>query len=324
MTRSVDVIDKAAEKVTREVTAGVSVDICVATFRRPGLLRTLLDSLNRQELSPKMVIRIIVVDNDIAESAKDAVKEFSSVSLWPIIYDVQSEQNIALTRNRALSLSNADFVAFIDDDEFAEPCWLQHLVDSAKGTSAAAVFGPVLPVLPANAPDWIQKGRFFEPPRYATGADMRVGATRNALVAKSWIRKWSTPFDSAFGLTGGEDTEFFDRIYKAGGRLAWCDEAMVYEHVGMDRVNLGYLLRRAFRSGQSYARIFNKDSAFPVRVARLVYRGILLLVALVLSSFGWMFGKELGAKALVKVCANFGQISASFGSRYEQYRCTVG
>lgn len=80
-----------------------------------------------------MAIRIVVVDNDIAESARNVVKRYATMSEVPIHYETEPVQNIALARTRALTACSGDYVAFIDsDDEEATPKWLQHLLDAIR------------------------------------------------------------------------------------------------------------------------------------------------------------------------------------------------
>ena len=47
-------------------------------------------------------------------------------------YAVEPERNIALARNRALSLARGEKLAFIDDDEMASPFWLSTLLAAEK------------------------------------------------------------------------------------------------------------------------------------------------------------------------------------------------
>ena len=50
--------------------------VCVATFKRPELLRKLIHSLFDQKEIEDIVLEIIIVDNDVDKSAKEIVTEF--------------------------------------------------------------------------------------------------------------------------------------------------------------------------------------------------------------------------------------------------------
>ena len=95
----------------------MNVSVCIATYRRPDRLRTLLADLAAQQLTP---FEIIVVDNDAAASAREVVRERQKLGAsCPVHYDVQPEKNISLTRNRTVALASGEWLAFVDDDERA-------------------------------------------------------------------------------------------------------------------------------------------------------------------------------------------------------------
>lgn len=230
----------------------LTVDVCIATYRRPALLATLLAALARQG-GNALLVRIIVIDNDRAGSARAVAEAARAAGGPPLVYAVEPQQNIALARNRALSLCSADYVAFIDDDETPRSHWLRALVACARRYQADAVFGPVDSVLPAGAPRWVRA--CHRKPRRATGTVLDWGGAGNVL-----LRRAALPpppcFDPAFGLTGGEDTEFFHRLHLQGRRLVWCASAGASEPVAPARLQPGWMRRRAFRSGQTYYRVF--------------------------------------------------------------------
>ncbi|SVD05179.1 uncharacterized protein METZ01_LOCUS358033, partial [marine metagenome] len=49
------------------------IAICVATYKRPGLLKECLSKIDLLELPKKNKIFLIVVDNDVNETAKSTV-----------------------------------------------------------------------------------------------------------------------------------------------------------------------------------------------------------------------------------------------------------
>lgn len=233
----------------------LSVDICVATFRRPELLRDLLDSLARQELDG-IRARVIVVDNDPGGSARQVVEAFGRIAPLPVVYATESIIGISAARNRALALVDADQLAFVDDDETVSTRWLATLVEAQRRFDADAVFGPVEHRLPPEAPEWVRQHSIFQRVTRPTGTFVTHGATNNVLIRVSALGTPRQTFDPAFGLTGGEDTEFSHRLYLAGRRLVWCDEAVVREKVGAHRATLAWIRQRSYRSGQTFFRIF--------------------------------------------------------------------
>ena len=113
---------------------------------------------------------------------------------------------------------------FIDDDEVPSPEWLKHLAACQQAYGADVVSGPVIPHFMSEVPQWITAGRFFERPRYATGTVLPEARTGNVLIRMEVFHRIGL-FDDRFALTGGEDMDFFVRLYESGGLIFWADEA---------------------------------------------------------------------------------------------------
>ena len=62
-------------------------------------------------------------------------------------------------------------------------------------------------------------------------------------------------FNIALGRSGGEDTEFFTHMHKAGGKIAYAADALVYEPVPDGRATVSWLSKRRYRMGQTHGRM---------------------------------------------------------------------
>lgn len=238
--------------ISSSTRTGTSVAICIPTFRRAELLGRLLDSLTRLQRVDADVV-VIVVDNDADRSALATVDSFRR-RLRELVYDVEPNAGVAAARNRLVTLAlerQCDLVAFVDDDEWVDGAWLYRLLETARGFSADAVLGPVIPSYEANIPEWLRRGGFFERPRERTGTIMHRGRTGNALVAARLLKSCTEPFPRCLRI--GEDTYFFENARRRGASIVWCDEALAYEGVPSDRARVGWLLARAFEQGKTYS-----------------------------------------------------------------------
>ena len=299
----------------------MNISVCIATYCRPDRLRTLLADLVAQQSLP---FEIIVVDNDAAASAREIVEERRRLgSGCTLHYEVQPEKNIALTRNRTVAVARGDWLAFIDDDERAPAAWLRTLADAAVAHAADGVLGPVVPVVPVTAPAWIRRGDFYSWVRFPSGTVVPANRLRlgNALLRTGLLARAS--FDPAYGLTGGEDGDLLARLASAGARIVWCDEAIVTEPVETSRMSLRWLLRRALRGGQDFARhTFTGRYGCQTRSGRMrfVIRAIAqIALAMSLALVTWPFGKHLAAAWLLKAAANGGKLTVLGGWHYREY-----
>lgn len=225
------------------------VDICVCTFRRPFLAETLksIANLNRDRLS----VRVIIADNDFVPSAAPLVELIARQFPLEITYLHAPEANISVARNACLDAADGTFVAFVDDDETVEPDWLRELVDRAVGAAADVVLGPVQAQYEEGTPVWMRDGDFHSTAPVAVSGEIRTGYTCNVLVRWNEIAR-SQRFNPALGRSGGEDTEFFYRLFDLGLKFVEAPAAIVREPVPPSRAGLGWLLRRRLRSGQTY------------------------------------------------------------------------
>lgn len=235
--------------------AARSVDVCIATFKRPASLAQLLQSLIALERR-ELVRRVIVVDNDRDGTARSTVEDFSGRAPFELVYDIEPRQNISCARNRALLKVEAPYLAFVDDDETVSPGWLVSMRRCLAVHRADAVLGPVVKVLPPGAPAWAASHPVFSTPSLRTGANVSSGATNNVLIRTAALGQPRQLFDDAYGLTGGEDADFFERMKRGGLRLVWCDDAPVFEAVPPCRVTDQWVRRRSYRSGQTFYRVF--------------------------------------------------------------------
>ena len=108
------------------------ISVCICTYKRPVLLKRLLDRLEQQRTDNQFVYSIIVADNDDHLSARSVVAEFAAKSQINVTYCSEPRQNIALARNKALEHSKGNFIAFIDDDEFPEADWLLMMLRTCR------------------------------------------------------------------------------------------------------------------------------------------------------------------------------------------------
>ena len=227
----------------------VTVGVC--TYRRPELLGLALQSLARQTV-PFAEFEVVVVDNDTQGSAQGLVQRFAQQhAALAVHYFIEPGRGVSHVRNRCVAQARGDWLAFIDDDEEARPDWLAQLLSAQRRFDADAVLGPVNPLLPNEAPDWLRAmGRSTDDPGMATGTVVPPGhgGCGNVLVRVAAMRaRGERPFLPGLSLTGGEDAELFNWLRQQGAKLVWCNEAWADEHQPASRLRLGHHLYRSLQ-----------------------------------------------------------------------------
>lgn len=304
---------------------GLVVAICIATCRRPGGLRRLLAGIGQLELTGPVAValRLVVVDNDLEQSAEGVCQEFARRLPWPLTYQVEPSPGIAPARNRALAWvgHDVDFVAMLDDDEV--PCheWLAELLAVQAACAADVVGGPVIPHFPRPVPGWVIAGGFFAKPRYATGHRLRHAFTNNVLMRARLIWETGMRFEPRYALMGCEDRDFFQRIGMAGHRIVWADRAVVREWIPPERASPRWIIQRMFRVGNSTS-VIEQDlkpglATWLGAAARAV---VWLAIGLLQTLWGLVAGRRHLVNGLRHIAYSAGRVYGLVGRRYEEYK----
>jgi len=245
------------------------VSVVIPTFRRLQQVEKTIESVARQVNAEGVSYEIIVVDNSPEKSAAETVDTLAARYAMPVRYVSEPRQNIALARNAGINQSQGEFIAMIDDDEWASSTWLDHLVTTIRTYEADVVMGPTIPVYEREPPLWLHGCEMFDRRRdIPTGTVIDYGPSSNFIMRTATCVADDNRFDPEVGRTGGSDTDFFMRLGRAMKRkIVWCNEAVVEEGIPAQRLTLGYLLRRELRSNQIFVRSSVKYSDHPMRTA---------------------------------------------------------
>src|SRR5882757_8332464 len=123
----------------------VSVAICIPTFKRPKMLRRLLGAIAALETHAR--ISVLVADNDAEGRAGMNLCLAMEGYRWPLTAVIAPQRGIAQVRNILLEyalMTDAQFVAMIDDDEWPQKDWIDQFLKAAQTTGADVLQGSIL------------------------------------------------------------------------------------------------------------------------------------------------------------------------------------
>src|SRR5690606_16787884 len=125
--------------------------------------------------------------------------------------------NISLARNACLEAANGDFLVFMDDDqEIVSSDWLTEFLSVANASGADAVLAPVLAIYDDAAPRWMREGDFDSTSPSVENGVIRPGYSRNSLFRLVSLVASGQRYSLPLGRRGGEDTDDFTLLYRAG------------------------------------------------------------------------------------------------------------
>jgi len=289
------------------------ISVCICTYKRPNLLKRLLNELDHQGTEGLFDYSIVIVDNDKLKSAQDVILSFQRVTKINVKYCIEPEQNIALARNKAIENAKGELIAFIDDDEFPISTWLLELYNTYKKFAADGVLGPVKPYFDQEPPEWLVKGRFCERKEYPTGTLLHWGDTRtgNVLLDRRLFDKKEDRFGVEFGRTGGEDVEFFKKMINQGRVFVWCNEAIAYETVPPERWKRLFHIKKSLRIGGLTGEKARKGEFGGVVIYLKVLSALCIYGAAL--PFSFLISQCIGTRCLSKAAYNLGCVFGFLG-----------
>ena len=306
-----------------------TIVLAVLTYRRPHDLAAILPELHAQIVATNRDVRLLVVDNDPAAGAEDQVRRFAAEHpALEVRYEHEAEPGIAAARNRALAVSSdRRLLVYIDDDERPSEQWLSRLLETWTSTQPAAVVGPVVSTFSREPDAFVTAGRFFERRRLPTGTQVTVAATNNLLLDLDVVRRNALTFDTSLGTAGGSDTLFTRRLVRMGGRMIWCDEAVVLDVVPPERTTASWNLRRALRSGNSWSvTALRLEGGGAALRARLIGRGAVRIGGgAARAGWGLIAGRAGDrARGVRTIARGAGMVLGATGLLYREYARRTG
>ena len=119
------------------------ISVIVPSYNRAYYLDGALESLVRQETDGRFEYEVVIVDNASTDNTREVVEAFAATSPVTVRYLHESKPGDAPPRNKGIRESAGEWLAFFDDDQFAEPHWLLNMLDVAERQDTRVVGGPV-------------------------------------------------------------------------------------------------------------------------------------------------------------------------------------
>jgi O-antigen biosynthesis protein len=209
-----------AETPFPHATRWPSVSVVVCSFNGSRTMRGCLEGLGRLDYPD---YEVIVVDDGSTDGTAEIAAEFD-------VRLIRTEnRGLSSARNSGLAAANGEIVAYIDDDAWPDPHWLQYLAHTLMTSSHVGVGGPNIAPggdgevadAVANAPGGpVHVLLSDEVAEHIPGCNM--GYRREALEAVGG-------FDEQFRVAG-DDVDICWNLQAHGGTLGFSPAAMVWHH----------------------------------------------------------------------------------------------
>jgi GT2 family glycosyltransferase len=177
-----------------------------------------------------------------------------------VVHHVPGSSGLGESRQHAMSVAPARYVAFLDADAVPRPGWLAALREAVAPAGVAIAGGPVLPVWPRTPPRLFRTASAgdllsmldlgpaaLDVPRVLPGnmiIDRTV--TGDQLFAPELGRREGS-------LVGAEEIDTMVRVVEEGARIVYAPGAAVDHRTTSDRLTWRWMWRRAHDAGREAA-----------------------------------------------------------------------
>ncbi len=304
----------------------VEVVVTAPTFKRPRQILDTIASVRAQRTNRRVAMIVMENETELREGAVAAAAPFLEKALTGMVIVAHERGNCSAYNagweTALATFPNFKYLLVIDDDEIADPDWIEQMCATAERLHADIVGGPQVPVFEDAAQQAWQAHPVFAPAHRATGRVPVLYSSGNLAISRRVLETMPRPFlDLRFNFMGGGDSDFLSRAARAGFALAWCDEGRVRETVPSRRTEADWIRARSLRNGVISTLVEKRARAgTPLANFKVLGRSLALLGAAPFRAALQLARTASPAIAIYPIYVALGRVMAEFGYSNEQYR----
>jgi len=217
------------------------ISVIVPVFNNADGIAILLNALESQTYGVSHY-EVVVIDNGSQDETLEVVTRFASHSESTIVILQESHRGSYAARNKGLSESRGEILAFTDSDCIPTESWLMDGVSGLLETNADGAGGRIEFTYESGTPnvyEYLDSANKLDQKSYVE--DVGFAATANFVVRRSAIDKLG-PFLS--DLESGGDYEFGVRFERHGLSLTYLEDATVMHPA---RSSFGSIIKKNMR-----------------------------------------------------------------------------
>ncbi|MBL7196978.1 MAG: glycosyltransferase [Candidatus Omnitrophica bacterium] len=270
----------------------IDISVVVPTCNRIKRLNDCLNSLFEQDY-PREKLEIIIVD----DRANDKVKEMLGglkAQYFPVKYVAQRNKGPARARNQGAKASLGKIIAFVDDDCTADKDWARLMVKTHQANSNIIAVGGAN--FTSTQKTSVLVSQFLSTCSIETNINGRSEViffpTCNVSFKRDVFKDHE--FNERFPLPGGEDLEFFWRLFKDGHRFIW-DKDIKVIHYRDESVQSFIKQAYIYGRGNLLVQHLHKDQPLlkELKTGRFSFWMATLINIIKIPRFTFLLGKRL-------------------------------
>lgn len=315
-------VDLRGQTVRRTLT------VLISSHNRAGLLERTLRYLNKASQPRDWSVEILVAANACTDGTHTLLDLYACAASdpatregrLPLRWVAEPRMGKSHALNSAIPLLTSERVAFVDDDHRVDGAYLENVCKAAESYPGADILcGRILPDWDGSEPAWVHDNGPYRiyplpVPRYDLG-DLPLASPQETttpgggnLVLRTALFDTVGDFSTVYGpvgrgLGGAEDHEWVLRAIAAGAVVQYVPEIVQYHFVDPDRLQLGYVVRKAFERSASAVRLGSTGDGKGLVPAYMIRKAGGYSLAVLTS-----FGPSERRFHLVRLAASLGEI----------------
>jgi glycosyltransferase involved in cell wall biosynthesis len=244
----------------------VSVVIPAYTMDRWGLIQKSVESARRQSVDVDEVV--LVTDNcrELYEAASEHWAEAQSppvrvmenafrehlegagIEAHTRAHGTVRRFGAGTARNSAVETIGSDVVAFLDDDAWAEPSWLESMMSFYADPSIVGATGPPQPAFESTAPDWYPRSFYWVFGCGYAGLPEQVAPAKRIFGGNMSARRSALVGVGGFQSVDFDDIDMCMRLLERYGErsVLHVPDAVIHHYVPDERATWRYFCQRTY------------------------------------------------------------------------------
>lgn len=231
-----------------------SLSVIIVKYKEPiEVIKECIDSLENQK---NVKLEIIFLDQ---KKSTDVHIKLNRRSVHELKYIEIPDISLSFARNYGMEIASNDYVAFIDPDAVAKNDWALNIIrEFKKDDSVGIIGGKILPRFSGKL-RWYHKSPYV----LSVYSLLDLGPKSKyvkRIVGANFAINMKLIKDERFRedlgrrngkLSGGEETDFCERIARKGIKIKYVPNVVVYHNVSKERLRIWWILRRFYYGGIS-------------------------------------------------------------------------
>ena len=216
------------------------LSIIICTYNRNDILKICLETIVKY-FPTNFTAEMIVVNNNSTDSTAQTLTDFVKTYSWCKVVN-EPKQGLSQARNTGFQSASHSWILYLDDDAKIDQNLFYRVHENIKLQTYQCIGGMYLPWYMNEKPKWFRDKWASNQLAYDKLHLLQVNEFASGgvfLVHKNLLEKHKG-FHTTYGMLGkqlgyGEETDLQNRIRKAGKKIAYDPEMIIYHLVPLTK-----------------------------------------------------------------------------------------